>query len=86
MSDTKSMLDTFFHPDDQDAFARSLGWDDAAQMIYYENMALSSQQQEEQQLPPLSSVTQLHELEKIDSREAFDSDEENELDYWAGVY
>ena len=31
-------LNMFFLPENQDAFAQSLGYQDAAQMIYYENM------------------------------------------------
>jgi hypothetical protein len=68
----QTVLDTFFHPENQDSFARSLGWEDAEQMIYYEDMAL---QEEAQQ----------HELQKMDSREVY-SDEQSALDYWAGVY
>ncbi len=56
---TQTMLDTFFLPEDQDAFAQSLGWEDAAQMSYYEDMA----QQEEQKL---------HELQQQDSREVYE--------------
>jgi len=36
---TQNMLNAFFLPEDQDAFARSQGWEDAAQMAYYEDMA-----------------------------------------------
>ena len=32
-------LDMFFLPEDQDAFAQSLGYEDADQMVYYENMS-----------------------------------------------
>lgn len=32
-------LDMFFHPESQDGFAQSLGYQDAAQMVYYENMS-----------------------------------------------
>jgi hypothetical protein len=30
-------LDMFFLPEDQDAFAKAQGWEDAAQMVYYES-------------------------------------------------
>lgn len=33
----QDVLDSFFLREDQDAFARSQGWVDAAQMIYYED-------------------------------------------------
>jgi hypothetical protein len=33
----KTALDVFFMPEDQDAFARSQGWEDAEQMCYYED-------------------------------------------------
>jgi hypothetical protein len=36
-------LDAFFDPQDQDAFARSQGWEDAAQMCYYEDLAMMEQ-------------------------------------------
>jgi hypothetical protein len=57
----KNALDLFFDPNngDQDAFAKTLGWEDAAQMIYYEDMAA----QEEQKL---------HELDKVDPREVYE--------------
>lgn len=65
---TQTMLDTFFLPEDQDAFAQSLGWEDAAQMAYYEDMA---QQEEQNQLPPPPPVIYVHELQQQDSREVY---------------
>lgn len=38
----QNVLDTFFLTEDQDAFARSMGWEDAAQMAYYEGRDMSS--------------------------------------------
>lgn len=67
----QNVLDSFFMRDDQDSFARSQGWQDAAQMIYYENMAM--QEASAQDLV-------LHELAKVDSREVYNEDD------MAGVY
>lgn len=66
----KNVLDSFFMREDQDAFARSQGWEDAAQMIYYGNLAM--QEASAQDLV-------LHELAKVDSREVYNED-------MAGVY
>jgi len=68
-------LDMFFLPEDQDAFAQSLGWADAAQMLYYDNLA-----QQEQAL---------HELQKVDAREVYEDSEDcppDDLRDWTGVY
>ena len=51
-------LDMFFLPEDQDAFARSLGWEDAEQMLYYDNLAAQEQA--------------LHELQNVDAREVYE--------------
>lgn len=59
----QNVLDTFFLPEDQDAFARSQGWEDAAQMIYYENLAMQEASQQD---------LVLHELAKVDSREVYE--------------
>ena len=42
----QDVLDSFFLREDQDAFARSQGWSDAAQMIYYEDR--------QQEVPPMT--------------------------------
>lgn len=39
----ENVLDTFFLREDQDAFARAQGWEDAAQMCYYENLAMQEE-------------------------------------------
>jgi len=52
-------LDAFFDPQDQDAFARSQGWEDAAQMCYYEDLAVMEEQK-------------LHELQQQDAREVYE--------------
>jgi len=69
---TQTLLDKFFDRQDQDAFARSLGWEDAAQMIYYQDMAIQAEAQDAQQLPPPPDVIQIHELDKVDSREVYE--------------
>ena len=38
----QNVLDTFFLRDDQDAFAQSQGYEDAAQMCYYEDMNMEA--------------------------------------------
>ena len=60
----QTALNNFIHPDDQDAFARSQGWEDAAQMCYYEDMVMQEQAQAAQAQAP-------HELEGVDSREVY---------------
>ena len=84
----QNVLDTFFLPEDQDAFARSQGWEDAAQMVYYENLAM----QEQARLGG-SQDELLHELAKMDSREVYHDDDIVSLypelygeDDMAGVY
>ena len=42
----QNVLDAFFHPESQDGFAQSLGYEDAAQMVYYESM--------EMEVPPMT--------------------------------
>lgn len=76
----KNALDLFFDPNngDQDAFARKLGWEDAAQMCYYEDMA---ECEEQNQLPPPPPMIYVHELDKVDAREVY----EEPVD-WSGVY
>ena len=51
-------MDMFFLPEHQDAFARSLGWEDKEQMIYYDNLAKQEQA--------------LHELQNVDAREVYE--------------
>jgi hypothetical protein len=63
----QNVLNSFFLPEDQDAFARSQGWEDAAQMIYYENLTMQEQSQQD---------ALLHELAKVDSREVYTDSEE----------
>ena len=63
----QNVLDTFFMREDQDAFARSQGWDDAEQMIYYENLAMQEQSKQD---------ALLHELAKVDSREVYTDSED----------
>ena len=36
----QNVLNAFFLPEDQDAFAQSQGYEDAAQMCYYEDMKM----------------------------------------------
>jgi hypothetical protein len=70
-------LDCFFNRDDQDAFAKSLGWEDKAQMLYYEDMA---EREEQNQLPPPPAEIYIHELDKVDAREVYEDTD------WSGVY
>lgn len=75
--DTRTVLNTFFDPQDQDAFARSLGWQDAAQMIYYEDMVTA----EQSRIP--------HELDKVDPREVYEQEVRCSCcdeAYYVGVY
>lgn len=51
-------MNMFFLPEDQDAFARSLGWADAEQMLYYDNLA--------------KQEAALHELQNVDAREVYE--------------
>lgn len=95
---TQQMLDAFFMIEDQDAFARSQGWEDAAQMIYYEDLARQEECQEvdESHKGFINSLkrAEQHELSKVDSREAYsDEDSACPLNAWydtsdelAGVY
>lgn len=69
----QNVLDTFFLRDDQDAYARSQGWEDAAQMVYYENLAMQEQSQQD---------ALLHELAKVDPREIHSEDEACPLALW----
>ena len=70
----QNVLDTFFLPEDQDAFARSQGWEDAEQMAYYENLAMQEQARMNEQLPPPPEVIFVHELESVDCREVYGDD------------
>jgi hypothetical protein len=82
----QDVLDTFFLTEDQDAFARSQGWEDAAQMVYYENIAT---QGESEQLPPPPAEILLHELATVDAREVYTDSEDcppDDLRDWSGVY
>ena len=80
----QNALDCFINREDQDAFAQSLGWEDAAQMCYYEDMA---EREKQNQLPPPPAEIHLHELDKVDAREVYDE----RLDWrllprlWSGV-
>lgn len=79
-------LDMFFLPEDQDAFAKAQGWEDAAQMAYYENIAA---QGESEQLPPPPAEILLHELAKVDAREVYTDSEDcppDDFRDWSGVY
>lgn len=67
----QNVLDAFFLPEDQDAFAKSQGWEDAAQMVYYENMVM-----EEQARLGGSQDELLHELAKEDAREVYTDSED----------
>ena len=85
-------LNSFYHPDDQDMFARTMGWQDAAQMAYYEDMANAQAAVESEQLPPppaeividpshtvfIDSLKrcEAHELAKVDSREVYTDDDQ----------
>ena len=78
----QDVLDCFFLPEDQDAFAKSQGYSDSDQMCYYEDMAQAEQ-------------SKLHELDKVDPREVYTDSEDcpsdgdysdDALQRWAGVY
>lgn len=77
----QNALDMFFLPDDQDVVAQSHGWEDAAQMAYYEDM-----KSESEQLPPPPSEILVDgliaELSKIDSREVYADFESCPLADW----
>ena len=45
----QTALNNFIHPDDQDAFARSQGWEDAAQMCYYEDLAMAEEDRQREE-------------------------------------
>lgn len=83
----QNVLDTFFLRDDQDAFARTQGWEDAEQMCYYENLAMQAESMESEQLPPPPAVIYVHELANVDSREVYTDSEDcpNDGDFseWA---
>lgn len=78
----RNVLDTFFLPEDADAFARQQGWQDAEQMAYYEDMAL----REQAMLPPPPPVIEVHELDKVDSREVYGYEAMTDWQDLAGVY
>lgn len=52
-----NVLDSFFLPEDGDAFARSMGWQDREQMAYYEDQT--------QEVPPMTD----NEVEQLVERE-----------------
>ena len=45
MMTNREVFDTFYLPEDADAFARLHGWEDADQMCYYEDMVMQEQAQ-----------------------------------------
>ena len=80
----QDVLDTFFLTEDQDAFARLQGWEDAAQMAYYENIAA---QGESEQLPP--PPAEILVLARQDAREVYTDSEDcppDDFRDWSGVY
>lgn len=84
----QNALDMFFLPDDQDVVAQSHGWEDAAQMAYYEDM-----ERQNEQLPPPPAEIQVDrliaELSKVDPREVYADSEHclpDSFRDWSGVY
>lgn len=67
----QNVLDAFFAPESQDAFAQSQGYEDAAQMIYYEDMAM--------EVPPMTD----REAEELVEREEAIAQEEGKVEYLA---
>lgn len=53
-SPTRNMMNAFFHPSDQDAFAQSQGYEDAEQMAYYEDMAEGRQSPTRDDVPMMT--------------------------------
>ena len=64
-------LDMFFHPESQDGFAQSLGYDDKEQMLYYENMS--------DEVPPMTD----REAEEFVEREEALAREDGKIEYLA---
>jgi len=77
MTTVEKALDKFFLPEDGDAFARSLGWADKAQMIYYEGMAEREARMEAER----AGQREVERFAKIDPLEVYADD----ADY-SGVY
>lgn len=73
----QNTLDTFILREDQDAFARSLGWEDAAQMIYYEDLALQEEGRMNENLDG-----EIASLAKVDSREVYSEEGPCPLALW----
>lgn len=90
-------MNVFFLPEDQDAFARSMGWEDMEQMAYYENLAEQERVKREAlilsiapsfDMPPIVDP-EIAELAKVDSREVYTDSEDcppDDLRDLAGVY
>ena len=79
----QDMLNAFFLPEDQDAFARSMGYSDAAQMCYYEDMASESPARDE--VPPMTD-REVDELARVSSEEVYSDDGMTAWADMAGVY
>ena len=87
----QNVLDTFIHHDCHDAFAQSLGYSDAAQMVYYENMTMQAEGKSDaaalimgyesadaitEELNRMERQASHHELAKVDSREVYTDSED----------
>ena len=87
----QNVLDTFIHHDCHDAFAQSLGYSDAAQMVYYENMTMQAEGKSDaaalimgyesadaitEELNRMEQEASHHELAKVDSREVYAGEDE----------
>jgi len=77
----QTALNNFIHPDDQDAFARSQGWEDAAQMCYYEDLAMAEEDRQREE----AAQAKLHELDKVDSREVY-GDDGDRIEWSMAIY
>jgi len=83
MNKTKLMLNAFFLPEDQDAFARAQGWADAEQMCYYENMASESPACDD--VPPMTD-REVEDLARVSSEEVYSDDGMTAWADMTGVY
>ena len=76
MMTNREVFDTFYLPEDADAFARLHGWEDADQMCYYEDMVMQEQAQ---------AAQAPHELEGVDSREVY-ADEGDHIEWALAIH
>lgn len=83
----QDMLNAFFLPEDQDAFARSQGWQDAEQMCFYENMSKEVPPMTDSEVDDMvarnqSADSEVLHLAHVSCEEAYTDDEACPLALW----